>query len=192
MNESEIIRSVLKGNRNDFIFIVEKYQQMVFRVAMGFVHEKEDAEDLTQEIFLNAWQSLGKFRGDSQFSTWLHRIAINACLNHARKSKITIVTRMASLFGQVNSAEPGIPEFSENPEEIIIKKEHSEWLQRALDSLPENQHTAIVLSKYEDLPQKEIAEIMNLTEGAVEALIQRAKKNLRQKLQSAQKRSLRA
>jgi RNA polymerase sigma-70 factor (ECF subfamily) len=71
---------------------------------------------------------------------------------------------------------------ADDPENIIIRQEHSQWLQKALDSLPENQRTAIVLSKYDDLSQKEIAEIMNTTEGAVEALLQRAKKNLREKL----------
>ena len=71
---------------------------------------------------------------------------------------------------------------TDDPENIIIKQEHSQWLQKALDSLPESQRTAIVLSKYDDLSQKEIAEILNTTEGAVEALLQRAKKNLREKL----------
>jgi len=75
-----------------------------------------------------------------------------------------------------------------NPESILISKEQNKWVQNALDSLPENQRTAIVLSKYDDLPQKEIAEIMKTTEGAVEALIQRAKANLRIKLASSSKK----
>lgn len=189
MNDSETIRSVLSGNRDDFRILVEKYQQRVFRLAMGFVHDREDAEDLTQEIFLNAWLSLAKFRGSSSFSTWLHRIAVNACLNHTRKNKGTILDRISSFLGTEAVLTSEIPLTEDNPEEIIINKEHKEWVQRALGSLPENQRSAIVLSKYEDLPQKEIAEILNITEGAVEALIQRAKKNLREKLLSASKRS---
>jgi len=184
MNDSEIIQSVLNGKHHNFRILVEKYQQKVFSVAMGFVHEKEDAEDITQEILLNAWKSLKFFRGNSSFSTWLHRIAVNACLNHTRKNKGTVLTRFSSFFGYEGMRQVDIPLYEENPEEIIIKKEHSEWLQKALDSLSEKQHTAIVLSKYEDLSQREISEIMNITEGAVESLIQRARKNLREKLLS--------
>lgn len=182
MNDSEIIRSVLHGNRDDFRILVEKYQERVFRIAMGFVHGKEDAEDLTQEIFLNAWKSLHAFRGDSSFSTWIHRIAVNACLNHARKNKGTVFTRLSSFFGYEGMLQADIPLYEDDPEEMIIKREHTEWLQKALGSLPEKQRTAIVLSKYEELSQKEISEIMNITEGAVESLIQRARKNLREKL----------
>jgi RNA polymerase sigma-70 factor (ECF subfamily) len=154
---------------------------------MGFVHEKEDAEDLTQEIFLNAWKSLAKFRGDSTFSTWLQRIALNACFNYTRKNKGTILTRLTPYPESEGKPQPIILLYEEDPEKILIKKEHTQWLKKALDSLPEKQHTAIILSKYEELPQKEIAEIMNTTEGAVEALIQRAKKNLREKMMTSLK-----
>lgn len=184
MNDSETIRSILNGNRNDFAILVEKYQQMIFRVAMGFVHEKEDAEDITQEVFINAYQSLKKFRGDSSFSTWLHRIAVNVGLNHTRKNRGVVIDKISSFFDHDRIIESELLLIEDNPEDIIIKKEHSEWLRRALDKLPKNQHTAIVLSKYDDLPQKEIADILNISEGAVEALIQRAKKNLRENLSS--------
>jgi RNA polymerase sigma-70 factor (ECF subfamily) len=154
---------------------------------MGFVHDKEEAEDLTQEIFLNVWKSLPKFRGDSSFSTWLHRIAVNACLNNKRKNTGNLLTRLSSFLGKENTLQEHLTLNEESPEDILIREENRAWLKKALDSLPENQHTAIVLSKYEDLSQKEIAGILNITEGAVEALIQRAKKNLREKLLSTQK-----
>lgn len=188
MNDSEVIQSILNGNRDDFRILVEKYQQNVFHIAMGFFHEKEEAEDLTQEIFLNAWKALSRFKGDSSFSTWLHRIAVNACLNNKRKNTGTILTRLSSLLGSNSTLQEHITLHEENPEEILIRKETNAWLQKALDSLPENQHTAIVLSKYDNLSQKEIAEILNITEGAVEALLQRAKRNLREKLLSASKK----
>lgn len=189
MNESEILRSVLDGHKDDFRMIIDKYQQVVFRIIIGFVHDREEAEDLTQEVFISAWQSLVKFRGDSSFSTWLHRIAINISLNHTRKKKnMTLTGLVSSYFGRTADTELQIPVTEENAEELMIREEHSAWLSRALNSLPENQRTAIVLSKYDDLPQKEIAAVMNLSEGAVEALIQRAKKNLREKLTSGMKK----
>ena len=103
---------------------------------------------------------------------------------------ILILNRLDSLFGSGKEKEISLPVFdTENPESILIRQEHSKWVQNALDSLPENQRTAIVLSKYDDLSQKEIAEIMKTTEGAVEALIQRAKANLRMKLSSSYKKN---
>jgi RNA polymerase sigma-70 factor (ECF subfamily) len=189
MNDSEIISLILQGDRQKFRMLVEKYQSMVFRTAIGFLHNKDDADDLTQDIFVRAYQSLGSFKGESAFSTWIFRIAVNASLNKVRKNKRNLVfSRLDSLFGLGREKEVTFPDFdTDNPESILIRQEHSKWVQEALDSLPVNQRTAIVLSKYDDMSQKEIAEIMSTTEGAVEALIQRAKSNLRKKLISSHK-----
>lgn len=191
MTDSEIIKLILLGNREHFRLLVEKYQPLIFRTCMGFLHDKDEAEDLTQEIFIQTYQSLSKFKGDSLFSTWIYRIAVNAALNKIRKnSQGFLIQRLESFLGndKTLNLEIAIPE-NENPEIILILKEHHQWIKKALDSLPENQRTAIVLSKYDDLSQKEIAAIMNTTEGAVEALIQRAKVNLREKLSSIFKKS---
>jgi len=184
MTDNEIIKKILKEDKENYRILVEKYQQMVFSTCMGFLHNKDDADDLTQEVFIQAYLSLSRFKGDAAFSTWLYRIAVNASLNKVRKSvKNLIMQRFDILFGNEKPLEaPFSLSNEEDPENILIKHEHIEWLQKALDALPENQRTAIILSKYDDLPQKEIAEIMNTTEGAVEALLQRAKKNLREKL----------
>lgn len=184
MEEFEIIRDILKGDKEKFRLLVEKYKQLVFRTCMGFVHDKDDADDLTQEVFIQAYQSLSTFKKESAFSTWLYRISVNASLNKIRKeSGISFLQRIESMFsGEVKNDPPFSASDLDNPENIFIRQEHSQWIQKALDSLPENQRTAIILSRYDDLPQKEVAEIMNITEGAVEALLQRAKKNLREKL----------
>jgi RNA polymerase sigma-70 factor, ECF subfamily len=184
MTDSEIIRLILNGDRQIFRIFVEKYQAMVFRTCMGFVHNKDDADDLTQEIFIQVFQSLKGFKGEAAFSTWIYRITVNASLNKVRKkSGNQLLYRLDKLFGTPREKENSLPASNnENPESLLIKQENEKWVQNALDSLPENQRTAIILSKYDDLSQKEIAEIMKTTEGAVEALIQRAKTNLRKKL----------
>lgn len=189
MTDLEIIGQILQGDRNLYRVLVERYQPMVFRTCMGFLHNRDDADDLTQEIFIQAYQSLNKFRGGASFSTWLYRITVNASLNKVRKtSKSFFMQQIETVFSSDKRKDHSISE-ADNPENILINKEHKEWVTRALNSLPENQRTAIVLSNYDDLPQKEIAEIMNTTEGAVEALLQRAKANLRKKLSSFQKKS---
>jgi RNA polymerase sigma-70 factor (ECF subfamily) len=158
---------------------------------MGFLHNKEDADDLTQDVFIQTFQTLSGYRGDASFSTWIYRIAVNACLNKVRKSsKTNLFQRFGNMFTGEKSQEYSFPTTeSENPENLLIDAEKNEWVERALNSLPEKQRTAIVLSKYDDLSQKEIAEIMETTEGAVEALIQRAKTNLREKLSSLYKKN---
>ena len=191
MDESEIIRQILLGNRNKFAILADRYQSIVFRTCLAFLHNKDDADDLTQEVFIKAYQSLSGFKGGSSFSTWIYRIAVNASLNKVRKtSKNILFQRMETIFGSGKSKieDLSIPD-TDNPENMLILREHKEWVQKALDSLTENQRTAIVLSKYDDLSQKEIAEIMDTTEGAVEALLQRAKTNLRDKLSSAGKKN---
>jgi len=127
---------------------------------------------------------LSRFKGDSAFSTWLYRISVNSSLNKIRKSPFKIIfQRFDDITGHKNEKEEfASVSVEEDPGNILIRQEHIEWIRRALDALPEKQRTAIILSKYDDLSQKEIAEIMNTTEGAVEALLQRAKKNLREKL----------
>ena len=77
MNDSEIIRDVLNGDQKKYALIVEKYQSNVFRTAIGFVHSKEDAEDIAQDVFIQAFRLLGSFEGKSELSTWLYRITVN-------------------------------------------------------------------------------------------------------------------
>lgn len=189
MTDNEIISSVLQGNTNNYRYLVEKYQQMVFRTCIGFVHNKDDADDLSQDIFIQAYQALPRFKGDSAFSTWLYRIAVNASLNKIRKSPLkNILQRIENFTGKRNEHETFMSvSTGEDPENMLIRQEQIEAVRQALDALPENQRTAIILSKYDDLSQKEIAEIMNNNEGAVEALLQRAKKNLRDKLSGKRK-----
>lgn len=188
MTDHEIILKILEGEKELFRYIVERYQQLVFRTCMGFLHNREDADDLTQEIFIRAYQSLGKFRGDSSFSTWMYRIAVNASLNRVRKSsRNSLFRRLESVFNSEKKADRFVEE-AESPEAMVIRQEQKDRVTRAIDILPEKQRIAIVLSHYDDLSQKEIAEIMHTTEGAVEALLHRGKANLRKNLASFQKK----
>lgn len=180
MDDTEYIKAVRQGEPEKFRFLVEKYRTTVFRTAMGFVHCPAEAEDLTQEIFICVYRSLNTFREDSAFSTWLYRITLNTCISYTRKMKRH---RLLRLTGQLFREVLQLPDPSASPAEQIIQTQTATSIRRALDSLPEKQHTAFVLSKYDELPQKEIARIMGITEGAVEQLLQRAKINLQKKLQ---------
>jgi len=176
MDETELINSILKGNQTDFKFLIKRYEANVFRTAIGFVHNKEDAEEITQDVFVNVYGALSSFSGKAAFSTWLYRITVNTSLNYLRKRKRNSFWVALSDLIQLPSKEKPV-------ETMIAERADKEFIQRAIDNLPLKQRKVIVLSKYEELPQKQVAEIMNISEGAVEQLILRAKNNLKKKLE---------
>lgn len=177
-NEKQLIENILNGNRNQFSLIIERYQERVFRLTMGFLHKKEEAEDVTQEIFIKTYQSLHKYRGEAAFSTWLYRIAVTTSLTYIdRKKHRSFIINMGDklhLLKHQSNLESGSDQIENNELNFAIKQ--------AIDSLSPKQRTAFILQKYDEFSQKEIAEIMHTTEGAVEQHLQRAKLNLQKKL----------
>jgi RNA polymerase sigma-70 factor (ECF subfamily) len=100
MTQNELIELVLAGNQDAFRSIVELYNANIFRICLGFVHKKEDAEELTQDVFVNVYQNLHRFKGNSSFSTWIFRIAVNSSLNHLRKQKrFGFILRLENVLG---------------------------------------------------------------------------------------------
>jgi len=184
MTNINLIDKIQKGDREAFNKLVLEYQQMVFNTCMGFVHSKADADDLSQEVFIEVYQSIAKFRKDSKISTWIYRIAVNKSLNFIRSQKKHSVLRsIESFFSTSENSQLEIPENTNHQADAGVEtEEQKEVLSKALNALAENQRIAFVLNKYEDLPYKEIAEIMDISLSSVESLIFRAKKNLQKKL----------
>ncbi len=177
MQDAELIQSVLSGNERDYEQLVKNYQTNVFRTAIGILHIKEDAEEVTQDVFIKAYQSLSSFSGKSAFSTWLYRITVNASISYLRKKKRKGLWVELTGFFQIQAKE-------KNAEAELSEKSDKKLVRNAIDSLPDKQKLAFVLTKYEELPQRQVAEIMEISEGAVEQLVVRAKANLRKKLET--------
>lgn len=170
---------------NDEIFrtLVAEHQDMVINTCYRFVMNREDAEDLAQEVFVEVYRSLEKFREESKLSTWIYRIAVTKSLDHLRRLKRK--KRFSSLKRIVGLDDPTaeLPSsHDDNPEQALEEKERFAVLQKALDSLPDNQKTALLLSKQDGYSNGEIADILKTSVSAVESLIHRAKKNLHSKL----------
>lgn len=169
---------------SDLRALLDRYQKRIRDICYRFVRDADDADDLVQEVFLKAFQSMKQFRHEADTATWLYRIAVNASLDFVRKSKRK--KRFARLVGlgfpdeqpEIDVPAPG------DPHQDLEERERKELLEWALGQLPENQRIAVILSKYEQLPIKEIAAIMDVTPSAVDALLQRAKHGLRQRLQN--------
>jgi len=184
LNETELIAAIKSGDHGAFRFLVEEYQDKVIRICKGFVHSITDAEDIAQEVFIEVYQSVNKFRGDSGLSTWIYRIAVNKSHNFLRsvsRGKIVSFFEYPGTEKPVTANDPvASPEFC--PDDDLRKSEQAEAVKQALDGLPSKQRTAFVLSKYEDLTYKEIAAVMDVTIPSVESLIFRAKQNLQKRL----------
>ena len=175
--ENEIIRSVLRGNVNDFEKLVTAYEKNVYSLALRMVGDPEDAADMTQETFIKAYRSLSSFRGDSKFSSWLYRIASNVCLDFLRsRSRHPQVSLSTTDEDDRTTFE--LPDMSRNPEEQLMKKLSMEAVRRGLEQLPEQQRQILVLRELGGLSYAELARILGLEEGTVKSRIFRARKRL--------------
>jgi RNA polymerase sigma-70 factor (ECF subfamily) len=177
--EEQIVARLQSGHTESFRAIAEEYTEPLFRVALGYMHSKEEAEDMVQEAMIKAYNNINSFKGDSKLSTWLYRITVNTCLNEIDKRK------RRSFFSRIEDIAEKLRDTSESgetPEQQMIQQESDRKVRKAIDSLPAKQKTAFILQRYKELSQKEISEVMQLSEGAVEQLLQRGKNNLRKRL----------
>ena len=182
MNEQELLNQLQAGNESAFKTLVETHQKRVFNTVLAIVQNFEEAEDVSQEVFMEAYQSVKKFRGDSKLSTWLYRIATTKALEEIRKKKTA--KRFAfftNLFGDDNDILHQPVEF-EHPGVVLEHKENSKTLFKAINLLPDNQKVAFTLYNVEGLSYQEITEVMQLSLSSVESLLFRAKTNLRKSL----------
>ena len=185
MNQQGIIETKQYGE-DDFADIVSSRQQMVYNTALGIVQNEEDAEDVTQEVFLKVYEGLKRFRHESSLSTWIYRITITTSLDFEKqKKRHKRGGLMQRVFGYDEVDEK--PDFF-HPGVALDKKEDAAVLFMAIKKLPEKQRTAFVLHKVEGLTNNEIAVIMETTLLAVESLQVRAKNNLRNHLQDYYKK----
>ncbi len=175
--ENEIIRSVLRGNVNDFEKLVTAYEKNVYNIALRMVGDPDDAADMTQETFIKAYRALSGFRGDSKFSSWLYRIASNVCLDFLRsRSRHPQVS--LSTVDEDDRATFELPDMRQNPEEQLMKKLGMEAVRRGLEQLPEQQRQILVLRELGGLSYAELAQTLGLEEGTVKSRIFRARKRL--------------
>lgn len=183
MNETELIQQLRDGDEQAFKYLVETYQDMVFNTALGVVQNAEDAEDVSQEVFIRVYRSIHTFKGDSKISTWIYRITVSCALDliRSRKSKKRF-TFLQRLFGEQNEPLHELPDFH-HPGVQLDQKENAARLFKAIDKLPDNQKTAFILHKLEDLSYQEISDVMQTSVSAVESLMHRAKQNLRKILE---------
>ena len=182
MTEQELIDGLRNTEELAFKELVTQFQHKVFNTALGLLQHAADAEDIAQEVFIQVYRSIHQFKGDSLLSTWIYRITVTKSLDHLRsKKRKKRFGFVSGLFGDDNKPVYEVGDFN-HPGVQHERKEDAALLFKLVDELPENQRTAFLLNKVEELSYREIAAILNSTEPAVDSLLQRAKQNLRKKL----------
>lgn len=183
MEESDLISGLKAGNNDSFRHLIQNYKDKIYNSCLSIVQNQAEAEDITQEIFVEVWQSVKKFRGDSKLSTWIYRMTINRSLDFLRTKKRKKNAGLISLFKKNGVLDPivEVPDFF-HPGITIENKESSKIIFAAIDKLPKRQKACFVLQNIENLSMKEIAEVMETSPKAVESLLVRSKTNLKKLL----------
>lgn len=187
MTDTELLEGIKEGDPEAGRIFVDRYQVQVYNVCYGFLYNVHDAEDLTQEVFIEVIRNASKFRGESKLSTWLYRIATNRSLNFIRDNrKRKFWTELDSYLGisARGDATSGVSEPNISVD-YLEQEEMKNAIYAAIAALPNNQRTAFTLNRLEDLPYAEIADVMEISLAAVESLIHRARLSLRKKLKSS-------
>ena len=183
MLSQEEIEALKNGDQQAYKSLVDLFSRKVYNLCLSLLHNQEDAEDATQEVFSSVFSSINKFKGDSKVSTWIYRISVNKCKEiirkKSRKKRFGFLVPLENIethspnHTQANFIHPGIE--LENQERAAI-------LFGAINSLPENQKIAFSMHKLGGIPYDEIATAMGVSLSSVESLIFRANQNLRTKL----------
>lgn len=168
----------------DFHQLYQDHVKMVYNLCLNYLQNMEDAEEATQDVFVKVYENLSKFKQDSSPKTWIYSITIRHCLDVIKsKNRQKRFAFMQSLFGKTGNEIIQVTDFN-HPGVELENKQAVKEIMMAINSLPENQKTAIILKSIDELKGKEIAEIMSISEKAVESLLSRAKKNIKEKLHS--------
>jgi RNA polymerase sigma-70 factor (ECF subfamily) len=170
------IDALKKGSHEAFRNLVEQYSHEVVGTCYSFVNNREDAEDVAQEVFIEVYKSIRQFRKESEIGTWIYRISINKSLDFLRRQKRKKrISDLMGLFFAKNRPQAGIHQQLEEQERKVL-------LHQQIAFLAENQRIALVLSRFDGLSNKKIADIMETSESAVESLLHQAREKLRKNL----------
>jgi RNA polymerase sigma-70 factor (ECF subfamily) len=181
--DQQLVERVQRGDKAAFDLLVAKYQRKIFRLLSRLIRDQGEIEDIAQEAFIKAYRALPNFRGDSAFYTWLYRIAINTAKNHLVSQGRRAPTTTEADVEEAETFDDGDHLRDLNtPESMLLTKQVGEAVNRAIDELPEDLRTAIVLREIEGLSYEEIAESMSCPIGTVRSRIFRAREAIAQEL----------
>jgi RNA polymerase sigma-70 factor (ECF subfamily) len=161
-DELKLIQDFNDGNEQAYNQLVLRYKEKIYWIVRRMIPDHDDADDITQNVFIKAYQSLHSFKGDSSFYTWIYRIAINLSLNEIRRKKFRQTFTIDEEIHQIQSSD-------DLPIDVLVRKERTQQIKDAIELLPEKQKKVFVLRYYEELPYEEIAKILHTSVGGLKA-----------------------
>lgn len=178
LSDETLVERAQRGDRAAFEALVRRHAERLYAVVLRFVADGEEAQEVTQEAFLRAWKSIGRFRGQSQFFTWLYRIGINEAKRRAGRRP------PAELFSS-SEEDPAseAPDWSESPQTRLEQSDLRQALERAIRKLPMRYRATVILRDVEGLSTREAAEVMDLSESAFKSRLHRARLAVRESLE---------
>lgn len=180
--DSRNIRKALKGDQVAYRAILKKYHDQVYNLLYRMVHDKDEVEDLTQEAFIKAFNSLKNFNEEFAFSTWLYKIATNNCIDYIRKKKLATFSIDKPIESKDGEYSFEIPDSTYEPDKTLIAGQRTKILEEAVNALPEKYRQVILMRHTEDMDYQEIADALKLPLGTVKAHIFRAREILHKRL----------
>lgn len=185
MHENEnLVKQILDGNELAFERLIRNFQRLVSHIVFRMVSNQSDREDICQDVFIKVYKNLSGFRFDSKLSTWIARIAYNRCINFLEKKKVALYDDLSPDDKQYDAAASE----SDRPDQISQQSDLKALLFKEIDTLPIQYRTIITLYHLDEMSYHEIAGIMGLPEGTVKSYLFRARKQLREKLESKYQR----
>ena len=181
MTDEFTLRRAQKGDAQAFEMLVTPHEQMLWRVCWHYTRHQEDAADCLQEAMLKAWRAIKSYRGECSLKSWLYRIAATVCLDFLRKQKRLPETESADALAEDDGFTP--VDDSPTPDEAVIRQESADHIRAAIDALPADMRTAIILYALQGMPYEEIADVTHTSVGTVKSRISRARQKIAKFLQ---------
>jgi RNA polymerase sigma-70 factor (ECF subfamily) len=179
LNETELIDRVREGDEEAFAVLVDRYRNRIHRLVYGLLRDADEAEDVTQEVFVKAFFRIASYKGNSAFYTWLYRVAVNAASDWRKKWR----RRKGLSLEEGPTGSEGLKDEAPRPERLAHGRELGEKIEAALAALPEKYRTILVLREYEGLSYEEMARVLSLRKGTVESRLFRARERLKSMLE---------
>jgi RNA polymerase sigma-70 factor, ECF subfamily len=176
--DSRLIQDCLRGSSDAYAALVRKYQDRLYNTVLRMTSNAEDARDLVQEAFVQAYRALDRFQGDSAFYTWLYRIAINAAISHRRRHKVMVSIE----GGRGASFEPADDPAQSDPSGRLEQDDRDRQVRDAIDGLPSEYRTVLVMKEIDGHKYETIAHMLNCPIGTVRSRLHRARLELRDRL----------
>lgn len=184
MTTQELVKKCAEGDEQAFDVLVKTYQTKIINIAYGMLQDREEANDIAQEVFIKLYRKIGSFSGEASLDTWIHRVTVNASLDVLRKRGRRVRTvPLETENDDAQTVELPVADDRSSPEKVTLQNERRRMLLEAIGRLGEKYRSVLVLREFEDLDYEQIATVLDISVGTVKSRLNRAREKLRNLLE---------